>query len=168
MQKLVNISKNQISSKGVQSLADRPNANAQYGVGSLSSMQLKLWFDKLASFLAEKINELQNALASDNAADYIRIPLDDLKVGSLQDLVAGIASGKFAAMLNVLPLSPSDSPEVLQTVVDNFRTQIGNHTERIENLEDIKEWIFEIQEAPHISKLDNALTLIAPALSNLT
>ena len=90
MKQLTSISKSQIISKGVQSLADRPNASAQYGAGGLSSTQLKLWFDKLATFLAEKINELQTTLASEEAADYIRIPLEHFGVESLKDIAFDI------------------------------------------------------------------------------
>ena len=135
MQKLVNISKNQISSKGVQSLADRPNANAQYGVGGLSSTQLKLWFDKLASFLAEKINELQSVLASNEAADYIRIPLDYYGVGSLKDLVDSFRSGDFAN--KILRLNPSASittTQTLQAIINNIAQAIAEHYESIEDI----------------------------------
>ena len=135
MQKLVNISKNQISSKGVQSLADRPNANAQYGVGGLSSTQLKLWFDKLASFLAEKINELQSVLASNEAADYIRIPLDYYGVGSLKDLVDSFGNGDFAN--KILRLNPSASittTQTLQAIINNIAQAIAEHYESIEDI----------------------------------
>ncbi|MBQ8372044.1 MAG: hypothetical protein IJX38_03800 [Clostridia bacterium] len=135
MQKLVNISKNQISSKGVQSLADRPNANAQYGVGGLSSTQLKLWFDKLASFLAEKINELQTTLASDTAADYIRIPLDAFGVGSLKDLVDSFSSGDFAnKILRLNPSAAISTTQTLQAIINDIAQAIAEHYESIEDI----------------------------------
>lgn len=114
--KLNKITQSQISAKGVQALADRPNASAQYGVGGLSSTQLKLWFDKLASFLADKINELQNTLADESAAQYIRVVLDSVGVTTLQDLVDSFASGKFAEDLLMLKSSAS------ATVRDNIQS----------------------------------------------
>ena len=53
---LQKITSTQITKNGVQALATRPNNSAQYGQGGLSSLELKLWFDKLATFLAGKIN----------------------------------------------------------------------------------------------------------------
>ena len=76
--KLSNITTKQITDKGVQALANRPNASAQYGVSGLSPTQLKLWFDKLATFLADKVNELQNTISADDAAAYFRIFLGTL------------------------------------------------------------------------------------------
>lgn len=138
MTNLTNITENQISSKGVQSLADRPNANAQYGVGGLSSTQLKLRFDNLASFLAGKINELQNALASDTAADYIRIPLDDFGVGSLKDLVDGFASGDFANKILCLnPSAAAISTEPLQAIINDIAKVIAEHAGTITEHEDL-------------------------------
>ena len=134
MQKLVKISKNQISSKGVQSLADRPNANAQYGVGGLSSPQLKLWFDKLASFLAEKINELQTTLASDTAADYIRIPLDAFGVGSLKDLVDSFSSGDFANKILRLNPSAASTTQTLQDVINDIAIRISENYDSIDEI----------------------------------
>ena len=51
MKKLGNITNEQIKEKGVQALDDRPNAASQYGQSGLTAAQLKLWFDKLATFL---------------------------------------------------------------------------------------------------------------------
>ena len=78
--KLSNITTKQITDKGVQALANRPNASAQYGVSGLSPTQLKLWFDRLATFLAEKINEIHDAISSNDAAAYIRLNLDDFDI----------------------------------------------------------------------------------------
>ena len=67
MKKLGNITNEQIKEKGVQALADRPNAASQYGQSGLTAAQLKLWFDKLATLLAGKINEIQNVISGDEA-----------------------------------------------------------------------------------------------------
>ena len=124
--KLNKITQSQISAKGVQALADRPNASAQYGVGGLSSTQLKLWFDKLASFLADKINELQNTLADESAAQYIRVVLDSVGVTTLQDLVDSFASGKFAEDLLMLKSSASATErDNIQSIVFSIAQDIS-------------------------------------------
>ena len=105
MEKFVNITKNQIKQKGVQALADRPNLVQQYGVGGLSAMQLKLHFDKLADFLADKINEIHGALSSDKAADYIRVALDEYEIECLGDLVKALSDGTFASVLPLVRLT---------------------------------------------------------------
>ena len=56
LKKLTNITPAELKSKGVVSLADKPNAAASYGVGGLSPTALKLWFDQLSKLLADKIN----------------------------------------------------------------------------------------------------------------
>lgn len=105
MEKFVNITKNQIAQKGVQALADRPNLAQQYGVGGLSAMQLKLHFDKLADFLADKINEIHGALSSDEAADYIRVALDKYEIKCLGDLIRALSDGSFASVLPLVRLT---------------------------------------------------------------
>lgn len=135
MKKLVKITKSQITEKGVQSLADRPNASAQYGVGGLSPQQLKLWFDKLATFLAEKINEICGTISSDDAADYIRLALDNYEVGSLQDLVNAMLSGDFAnKILQVLPSVNSFATVPLQRYINDAAQAISENAEQIEYL----------------------------------
>ncbi len=137
MKQLTSISKSQIISKGVQSLADRPNANAQYGAGGLSSTQLKLWFDKLATFLAEKINELQTTLASDEAADYIRIPLERLGVASLKDIVDSFASGAFAdKLLQVYASATAEERCSLQSFINNITKELSLLKENARKKED--------------------------------
>lgn len=137
MKHLVKITKSQIAEKGVQSLADRPNASAQYGVGGLSPHQLKLWFDKLASFLAEKINEVYDTISADDAADYIRLALDDYGVGSLQDLIDAMLSGEFAnKVLQVLPSVNSFATVPLQKYINDAAQAISENAEQIEDLWD--------------------------------
>lgn len=133
--KLNKITPGQISAKGVQALADRPNANAQYGVGGLSSTQLKLWFDKLASFLADKINELQSTIASDDAAKYIRVVLDSNGVSTLQDLVDSFANGKFAEKLLLLfPSASADERNNIQSIINAIAQDISTLYEKATTL----------------------------------
>ena len=75
LKKLSNITPAELKSKGVVSLADKPNAAASYGVGGLSPTALKLWFDQLSKLLADKINAIQDALSGDQAAEYIKLIL---------------------------------------------------------------------------------------------
>ena len=104
LKKFSNITNKQIQSYGVQALADRPNVSSQYGASGLTPAQLKLWFDKLATFLAGRVNDIGDVLSSDEAGSYIRIPLDDAGVGTLSALVESFANGTFAhKILNVYP-----------------------------------------------------------------
>ena len=93
---LQKITSTQITKNGVQALATRPNNSAQYGQGGLSPLELKLWFDKLATFLAGKINEIQDAICGEEAESYIRVVLDDYGVKTLKDLTEAFTSGDFA------------------------------------------------------------------------
>ncbi len=139
MKQLVKITKSQITEKGVQSLADRPNASAQYGVGGLSPQQLKLWFDKLATFLAEKINEVYDTISATDAADYIRLALDDYGVESLGDLVEAMLSGDFAnKILQVYPSANSFATVPLQKYINDAAQAISENAESIEDLENDK------------------------------
>lgn len=137
--KLTKITPNQIAEKGVQALSNRPNSSAQYGVGGLSASHLKLWFDKLATFLAEKINELQETISGSEAAEHIRIMLDSYGVENLDDLVTGFVDGSFAS--NVLKLYPSASSQTrsgLQTIINNIAAQISKNIENIATLDSEK------------------------------
>lgn len=133
MKKLTNITASQIAQKGVQALADRPNATQQYGTGGLSATQLKLWFDKLASFLADKINAIHEVLSGEDAAEYIRIALDGYGIDDLRKLVEAITSGSFARdILHVYPSASAEEMVTLQVVLNDFARQISDHEERID------------------------------------
>lgn len=134
--KLTKITSNQIAEKGVQALSNRPNSPSQYGVGGLSATNLKLWFDKLATFLADKINELQETISGNEAAEHIRIMLDSYGVENLDDLVKGFVDGTFAS--NVLKLYPSASNQTktgLQAIINNIAAQISGNIENIAALD---------------------------------
>ncbi len=138
--RLKNITTKQIAGYGVQALSNKPNASNQYGVGGLSPTQLKLWFDKLATFLAEKVNEIQDVIAGDEAAVYIRVMLDDYGVENLNDLVLSFVDGSFAE--NVLKLYPSASTAQakasLQAIINNIAAQISGNIENIAKLDSEK------------------------------
>ena len=129
---LTPITPKQIAAMGVQSLADRPNAAGGYGQSGLSALQLKLWFDKLVTLAAEKINEMQSTLSSEEAASYIRIALDKSGVENLQDLVDAISSGVFAeSLLQVYPSAAAQKTETLQAVLNSIAKSLSEFDERI-------------------------------------
>ena len=124
--KLNNITRAQIAKLGVQALADKPNSTSRYGEGGLSSDQLKLWFDKLATYLAERINELQNTLSSDDAAAYIRVSMDEFGISNLCDLIASLGNGKFAeGTLKVYPSAVSNELVPLQVMINSISRDIS-------------------------------------------
>jgi hypothetical protein len=134
MKQLTNITDENIVSRGVQSLADRPNRPSQYGEGGLSSVELKKVFDRLASFLAKKINEIQNVMKSREAAEYICINLGEelgLDEASLNDLISAINSGKLATILQLKPSASTSRLKSLQTIVNNIDLSISENKREI-------------------------------------
>ena len=59
---------------GVVSLAIRPNMPSQYGEGSLSGKQLQQRFDRLATLIIERYNEMASALSGNNVLEYLKLP----------------------------------------------------------------------------------------------
>lgn len=59
---------------GVVSLAIRPNMPSQYGEGSLSGKQLQQRFDRLATLIIERYNEMALALSGNNVLEYLKLP----------------------------------------------------------------------------------------------
>lgn len=136
MKKFKKILQTQIQAKGVQALADRPNIAAQYGVGGLSGKDLKLWFDKLASFLADKINEIYDALSSEDAAQYIHIALEDYDIEDLDALVDAMTSGKFAQdLLMVLPSPTASQAVTLQACIFDAAKEASRISEHLSKLD---------------------------------
>ena len=139
LKKLSNITPAELKSKGVVSLADKPNAAASYGVGGLSPTALKLWFDQLSKLLADKINAIQDALSGDQAAEYIKLiltGLDDSNESgeySLQDLCDAFKDGRFAeylsslqAIVNAFALDISETKETADAAKEAAETAENN------------------------------------------
>ena len=121
------ITQKQISERGVQALPNRPNAASRHGIGGLSSEQLKLWFDKLSMFLAEKINEGNKVLSSDDAASYIRVCMDELGIENLNDLISSFSDGTFSErVLSVYPSAVSSQKVPLQVVLNDMSESISS------------------------------------------
>ena len=133
------ITEAQIKSRGVQALADRPNQTGQYGVAGLTAAQVKLHFDKLAMYLAEKLNCVFDALSSDEAADYIKLAIDEY--ASLAELVTAIGSGDLATrLLKVYPDASHKAEELqaLQSVLDTFAQDISERVVQITDAADLR------------------------------
>lgn len=117
--KFSNVTDKQIKAMGVQALANRPNAAGQYGQAGLSAEALKLWFDKLSTLLASKINEIQNAISGEDAAKYIGLALENYK--TLDALIVAMQDGRFAdEVLKVSPRVDVLEPQSLQSVINGI------------------------------------------------
>jgi hypothetical protein len=139
LKKITKITNKQIAEKGVQALADRPNLTAQYGASGLSAAQLKLWFDKLATFLAERINEISDAISSDEATNYIRVCLDEYGVDNLGALITAFTDGNFAAkILQLFPSAGSEQKQTLQAIINGIAMQISNLKEVTTKIDNLK------------------------------
>lgn len=135
--KFANVTDRQLKQMGVQALADRPNAAQQYGQSGLTATQLKLWFDKLSTLLAEKINELQNAIQGEDAAKYIGLAMGQYK--TLDELFVGMQDGSFAAsLLKLYGNENAMEPAALQDIIYGIAQSISDIEEDIKDLGDKK------------------------------
>ena len=135
LKKIQKITNKQIAEKGVQALADRPNLTGQYGASGLSATQLKAWFDKLAIYLAEKVNEVATVISSEEAANYIRICLDEYGIDNFGDLVTAFTDGTFASSVaRAYPSAGSETKQTLQTVINTHAAEIARNFSAIQSL----------------------------------
>lgn len=142
LKRLVNITPTELKNKGVVSLADKPNVASNYGTGGLTPTALKLWFDQIGKFIAEKVNAIQDVLSGGDAASYIRLNLtgldeeseskDDFKY-SLQDLCASYRSGKFAYYLLAYESASAEELKPLQTILNGIAAKISQTNEALSN-----------------------------------
>jgi hypothetical protein len=126
MEKFDEITQAKIASLGVQSLADRPNASSQYGVGGLTAFQLKGAFDQLAIFLAQRINLIQSVLASEKACEYILIKREDGKEITLSDFFVSILDGELANFFKLHPNLTSNDLMSIQEIINSKAIEIAN------------------------------------------
>ena len=135
VKKLSNITPAELKSKGVVSLADKPNTAASYGVGGLSPTALKLWFGQLSKLLADKINAIQDALSGHQAAQYINLILTGLDSSntdekySLQDLINAFKDGKFASYLQLYGSAAAQNLSSLQAIVNLLSADVSTAKE---------------------------------------
>ena len=120
------ITAQEIKANGIQALANRPNKVSQYGQSGLSASELKLWFDKLTSLIADRVNGIAEALEGENAAKYISVVLPEefaqLEINTLYELIESIYNGEFASILNV-PIDSSNSS--LESRILNILTSLS-------------------------------------------
>ena len=136
LKKIQKITDKQIAERGVQKLADRPNLSGQYGASGLSAAQLKLWFDKLATLLAERINEIVDTISSKDAANYIRVCFDEYGIDSLGDLMQSFCDGSFAEKILKVdsPVGSIDSlKNVLACIAKDFEDSLKVFRKNIED-----------------------------------
>lgn len=135
-QRLTNITQNERQNKGVVALADRPNVVSAYGKGGLSPLELKVWFDKLGNLMADKINEIQDAL-NDNGQNYIGISNLGESIECLGDLTASFLNGSFATLLlayhSAADMGDTDNLATLQAVINEKARLISVLREEFES-----------------------------------
>lgn len=137
IKKLRPITATELAAKGVVALADRPNQRMPYGSSGISAKDLKKWFDQLSVLLAGKINELQNVLASPEAADYIMLEEAYNGVRTLGDLIRSMESGVFANYIMQAELPGFiDGKAVLQNILNRIAVEIGKNNNIKETLTD--------------------------------
>jgi len=140
LKRFVNITPAELKAKGVVALADKPNVVSPYGAGGMSSTALKLWFDQIGKFIAEKINVIQDALSGDDAASYVKLDLSGLDPESekiegfsysLQDLCNACLNGKLAAYVLAYETPADDKLKSLQVILNSIAQKISNANERL-------------------------------------
>lgn len=142
LKKFTNITPAELKAKGVVSLADKPNIAASYGVGGLSPTSLKLWFDQIGKFIAEKINVIQDALSGESAAEYIRLTLtgidgEEVNVEhSLQDLCDAFKDGRFTEYLLAYGAASDTELKALQTILYENAEKISRNKELAETAQE--------------------------------
>lgn len=162
LNKFTDIDQKEITSKGVQALADRPNKASQYGQGGLSAIQLKKWFDNLAEVLREKINEDHATFASYDATKFVALSevLKKKGIESLHDLIAGMSDGSFVE--KYLMYNDSSELKPLANIIEKIRYDIDNSeediSETIGDLEKNIELIYETLSNPHLTYEDGKVT----------
>lgn len=131
LNKFAEISENEIKSKGVQALADRPNKVSQYGQSGLSAADLKKWFDNLADLLRKKINEDHAIFALEDATKFIAylksIKYEDFHsiksaedIESLADLIISMRNGIFADKVLEVSSTLDSNPKSLTWCINRI------------------------------------------------
>lgn len=141
------ITPEQIAQKGVRALANRPNEAAQYGVGGLSPEKLKQHFDQLAVLIAEKYNEIAEALSDDNSLIqkicvklYEGAPWNADRSTSLAMLGIYFKNGTFAEKIYLPRFAGDKIPNtVFPTAEYSLANIIADHAARISTGEETAE-----------------------------
>ncbi len=146
MKEFQNITKKQIEQNGVQALSDRPNSVGAYGSGGLSPLELKLAFDRLATLIAEKINEIHKVLAGDEAGQYISVQLQKHGIDNLGALVDTIESGKLADIMQLTPSAGATEKESLLNIIHSLARSLADVQEALRDVDGIKNAMEQIEQ----------------------
>lgn len=125
----------QLQANGVQALADRPNSDLNFGQQTQNAASLKAWFDRFPAIMMAKINEIVDVLGGDNAAEHIRIDLDEEGITNLQELIDAIVDGDLASILYAKPSVDSSTTQSVQAILNSFSQSLADHAEDIEELQ---------------------------------
>ncbi|MBQ9416778.1 MAG: hypothetical protein IJU20_08080 [Clostridia bacterium] len=125
----------QLQANGVQALADRPNSDLNFGQQTQNAASLKAWFDRFPAIMMAKINEIVDVLGGDNAAEHIRIDLDEEGITNLQELIDAIVDGDLASILYAMPSVDSSTTQSVQAILNSFSQSLADHAEDIEELQ---------------------------------
>ena len=110
----------------ISTLADRPNTVSRYGDGGLSAGELKARFDALPELNRKKINEIIDALASNEAASYITLG-DFLGVDNLSDFLDRFTSSEISSYILAEYAKETDRHEQeydLNTIIADLNSRL--------------------------------------------
>ncbi len=134
------ITTKQIQERGVQALGNRPNQIGQFGQSGLSALELKIWFDKLSVFLADKINEIHQMLYEEG---YNYIPVNGqmhyksgnsvVYIRNLYDFFGSFIDGGFAKIKLLLSEPGIFSDTSLQDFYDAYKIHVAEINEALGN-----------------------------------
>lgn len=112
------ITQKTIAENGVVSLAIRPNQKSQYGTGGLSGKELQQRFDKLATLIIARYNEMAKALSSEDVLEYFKLP----KGTTLADFIQKITDDDY----DIVSKNPYDkgNEAKLSTIIQKLFTGI--------------------------------------------
>ncbi len=110
------------TSQGVVSLAIRPNIPSNYGEGSLSGKQLQERFDRLAWLIIDRYNEMAEALSTQAALDYIKIPKGE-SVETIADFIASITNENWDIIAHD-PTGKAEGKIPLDEILSAFKYEI--------------------------------------------
>lgn len=141
----------QIKRRGVQALADRPNQTGQFGESGLTAAQVKQHFDGLSTYLALRLNNFFETMASEAATEYICLAIEEYE--DLHELIAAFASGDFAKrLLKVKAGASAEELESLQSVLNTFAKEINDRVVQIVEEGDLRR-VYAIEKSGDQSSL---------------
>lgn len=129
---LKKITDEEFNNSSISSLATRPNAPTNFGVGGLTSSDLRKRFDGLPALLKEKINTIIDAFGSGAAANELYVTLAG-KNCTLADLVGMISTGELAWRIKASASESMQDAVDLQTIQSILWAINKSLTEKLEH-----------------------------------